>query len=269
MAGIKHISSTQNAEIRQLEHWNRKSRDRKKSGRFVLEGLRELRLALSGGYVPEKVYFCPDILPLDKLRAIPGLGEAPAVSLTPDVYRHIAYRGKTEGIIGLFPTGEHRLQDLEFRRDSPLILIAESPEKPGNIGALLRTADAAGLDAVIIADLRGDLYNPNVIRSSIGCLFTVPVATAGSQEVVDWLEERRIRIVAATLQGATRYDQVDFNQACAIVVGTEATGLTELWTHKADAAVAIPMRGAIDSMNVSVAAAILIFEACRQRNFPS
>jgi TrmH family RNA methyltransferase len=267
MSGIKHISSTQNPEIRQLEHWNRKSRDRKKSGRFVLEGLREMGLALSGGYHPEKVYFCPEILPLEKLRSLPGLMDAPAISLTPEVYRHLAYRGKTEGVIGLFHTRTHRLEDLQIKRKNPLILVAECPEKPGNIGALLRTADAAGLDAVIIADLRGDLYNPNVIRSSIGCLFTVPVATASSEEVIGWLKERQISMLAATLKGATRYDQVDFNQACAIVVGTEASGLTGVWSAAADAGVKIPMQGAIDSMNVSVAAAILIFEACRQRNF--
>lgn len=267
MAGNKHISSTQNPEIRQLEHWNRKSRDRKKSGRFVLEGLREMGLALNGGYHPEKVYFCPEILPLEKLRALPGLMDCPAVSLTPEVYRHLAYRGKTEGAIGLFRTREHRLEDLQIKRENPLILVAESPEKPGNIGALLRTADAAGLDAVIIADLRGDFYNPNVIRSSIGCLFTVPVASASSEEVIGWLQERQISILAATLKGAMRYDQVDFNQACAIAVGTEASGLTEIWSEAAAAGVKIPMQGAIDSMNVSVAAAILIFEACRQRNF--
>jgi TrmH family RNA methyltransferase len=267
MEEIKHISSTQNPEVRQLEHWNRKSRDRRKSGRFVLEGMRELQMALNAGYRIEKLYFCPDILPVETAMAIPGLGGCPLVSLSPEVYRHLAYRGKTEGVIGLMITREHPLEDLEFQREQPLILVAEAPEKPGNIGALLRTADAAGLDAVIIADLKGDLYNPNIIRSSVGCLFTVQVATASSLEVISYLREHRIQILGAALGGSVRYDLADYSQSTAIVVGTEATGLTPIWTGQAKALVEIPMQGAIDSMNVSVAASILIFEARRQRGF--
>lgn len=267
MAAIKHISSTQNPEIRQLEHWNRKSRDRIRDGRFVLEGLRELQLALKGGYRPEKLYFCPEIVSEQQLREVPGLGQYPLVSLSPEVYRHLAYRGKTEGVIGLVPTRSHDLASLVFRRESPLVLVAEAPEKPGNIGALLRTADAAGLDAVLIADLQGDLYNPNVIRSSVGCLFTVPVGVGSSQEVLAFLRHRGMQVLAASLGGAVRYDRADYTGPTALVVGTEAVGLTRLWQEEADARVEIPMAGAIDSMNVSVAAAILIFEAMRQRGF--
>ena len=267
MQEIKHISSTQNPEVRQLEHWNRKSRDRRRARRFVLEGMRELQMALKAGYRIDKLYFCPDILPADSARAIPGLGSCPLVSLSAEVYRHLAYRGKTEGVIGLMIAREHLLKDLEFAENEPLILVAEAPEKPGNIGALLRTADAAGLDAVIIADLKGDLYNPNIIRSSIGCLFTVQVATASSAEIITYLQERKIQILGAALGGSVRYDLADYRKSTAIVVGTEATGLTPLWTEQADALVEIPMQGAIDSMNVSVAASILIFEARRQRGF--
>ena len=267
MGGYKHISSIQNPEVRQLEHWSRKSRDRRKAGRFVLEGLRELQLALRGGYRPEKLYFCPDILPGDTLEGLPGLGGCPRVSLSPEVYRHLAYRGKTEGVIGLMHTKEHRLRDLEGLSEAPLILVAESPEKPGNIGALLRTADAAGLDAVIIADPRGDLYNPNVIRSSVGCLFTVPVATGSSREILEFLRERDMQVLGAALGDSKRYDLVDYTKPTAIVVGTESTGLTAFWMQHCDSRVAIPMLGAIDSMNVSVAASILIFEAKRQRGF--
>lgn len=267
MAVQKHISSTSNPEVRQLQHWNQKSRDRRKSGLFVLEGLRELRLALQGGYQPETLYFCPDILPEEELRPLVEASACPLVSLSTEVYRHLAYRGKTEGVIALMRAKEHRLDQLKFSRKDPLILIAEAPEKPGNLGALLRTADAAGLDAVIAADLKGDLYNPNVIRSSVGCLFTVPVAAAGSREILEFLQAKGIRILAASLEGALRYDQADYSGGTAIVVGTEATGLTPVWTQKADAAIAIPMAGAIDSMNVSVAAAVLIFEARRQRGF--
>lgn len=267
MPVTKHISSTQNPEVRQLQHWSQKARDRRKSGLFVLEGLRELGLALEGGYRAETLYFCPDILPKETLDGLPGTEGIPRVSLSPEVYSHLAYRGKTEGVIALMHARKHGLEDLVLKRDEPLILVAEAPEKPGNIGALLRTADAAGLDAVIIADASGDLYNPNVIRSSVGCLFTVPVAVASSEEAIAWLNRMGIAIYAASLEGAMRYDSPDYRGGTAIAVGTEATGLSPAWTRAAEAAIKIPMRGAIDSMNVSVAAAVLIFEACRQRGF--
>ncbi len=263
----KHISSTQNPEIRQLQHWNQKSRDRRKSGLFVLEGVRELRLALRGGYTPRALYFCPDILPESDLTSLEGASGYPLISLSAEVYRHLAYRGKTEGVIGLMESKNHSLEDLEFRRENPLILVAEAPEKPGNLGALLRTADAAALDAVLVADMKGDLYNPNIIRSSVGCLFTVPVGTGSTEDVIRFLGKRGVRIIAASLGGSVRYDRADYTGATAIAVGTEAEGLTAAWTEASEARVEIPMGGAIDSMNVSVAAAILIFEARRQRGF--
>ena len=267
MPASKYISSIQNPEVRQLEHWNRKSRDRRKSGLFVLEGLRELGLALRGGYTPEKIYFCEEILPESELEQSEALKGIERVRLSPDVYRHLAFRGKTEGVIALMKSRDHSLEQLKLQRKNPLILIAESPEKPGNIGALLRTADAAGLDAVIIADIKGDLYNPNVIRSSVGCLFTVPVAVASTAEVIEWLQTREVQLIVTSLEGALRYDLADYGAATAIAVGTEATGLTQPWLAAADAAVKIPMSGHIDSMNVSVAAAVTVFEACRQRGF--
>ncbi|MDG1573231.1 RNA methyltransferase [Robiginitalea sp. M366] len=267
MPSEKHISSSHNPEIRQLQHWTQKSRDRRKAGRFVLEGLRELGLALEGGYTAERVYYCPEILEAGALERLPQLHGVPRTTLSPEVYRQVAYRGKTEGVLAVMHAREHSLDALEFKRKSPLILIAEAPEKPGNVGALLRTADAAGLDAVIIADPRSDLYNPNVIRSSVGCLFTVPVAVASTAETLAYLEQEGIHLMAACLGGATRYDQADYRPPTAIAVGTEATGLTEAWRQQAKAKVEIPMAGAIDSMNVSVSAAILVFEALRQRGF--
>ncbi len=267
MSGIKHISSIQNAEVRQLEHWNRKSRDRRKSGKFVLEGMRELSLALQAGYQSDKLYFCPEIIEQEVIREMPGLQGCPLVSLSAEVYSHLAYRGKTEGVIALMQVKPHRLEDLKLPNNAPFVLVAEAPEKPGNIGAILRTADAAGLDAVIIADPRGDLYNPNIIRSSVGCLFTVQVATASSTETLHFLKSKNIQILGAALGGSRRYDRVDFGLPTAIVVGTEATGLSPVWMKEADLLVEIPMRGAIDSMNVSVAASILIFEGLRQRGF--
>jgi TrmH family RNA methyltransferase len=145
--------------------------------------------------------------------------------------------------------------------------VAEAPEKPGNIGALLRTADAANLDAVIIANPKSDMYNPNIVRSSVGCLFTNPIATGSTSEIIAYLQQKNIAIFCATLQDSASYHTQNFNQPTAIVVGTEATGLSNEWRDAATKNIIIPMQGEIDSMNVSVAAAVLIFEAKRQRGF--
>ena len=146
-------------------------------------------------------------------------------------------------------------------------MVAEAPEKPGNIGALLRTADAADLDAVIIADPKGDLYNPNIIRSSVGCVFTNNIAIGSTNEVISYLKKGDISIFCAALSASENYTNIDFTEATAIVVGTESEGLTSEWLDNSDQNIVIPMQGEIDSMNVSVSAAILIFEALRQRNF--
>lgn len=246
---------------------SQKARDRKKTGLFVLEGIREFQLSLQGGYRIHTLYFCPDITSPETLAQKFNLSAVQIVSLSAEVYRQLAYRENTEGVIALMYAKTHSLDQFKFSNPNPLILVAEAPEKPGNIGALLRTADAAGLDGVIIADPLGDLYNPNVIRSSIGCVFTVPVALASSFEAINWLHEHQIKVLAASLEGAVQYDVPDYTRATAIAVGTEATGLTTQWVSASSAAIKIPMNGVIDSMNVSVAAAILIFEACRQRGF--
>ena len=156
---------------------------------------------------------------------------------------------------------------MEFKSKTPLILVAEAPEKPGNIGALLRTADAANVDAIIISNPLTDLYNPNSIRSSVGGVFTVPIATGTTEEIINYLKQHNISIYAAILQESVMYDSIDFKKATAIVVGAESTGLSKEWRDASTAKIRIPMQGKIDSMNVSVAAGILIFEAKRQRKF--
>lgn len=242
-----------------------KSRERKKQGLFVLEGLREFHLALKGGYTISKLLYCPEILPsipkgiMDKADQV--------IQLEPVVYKKLSYRSSTEGLIGLVRTKPHRLRDLDLGSGRPLLLVAEAPEKPGNIGALLRTADAAGLDAVIIANPKTDLYNPNIIRSSVGCLFSNQVATGNTNEVIDFLKEKEIGIYCAALQASRPYHQIDYTGPSAIVVGTEADGLSQTWLEASDQNTIIPMAGIIDSLNVSVAAGILIFEAKRQRGF--
>lgn len=265
----KHISSLQNPLVRQILQLKEKKRGRDKSGLFILEGQRELQLAIKGGYQIIKVFYCSEIISLEELSALIPFDSADieAIELSRDVYRRVAYREKTEGMLALTKSKSHQLQDLQFHRENPLILIAESPEKPGNLGALLRTADAANLDAVILADPKSDLYNPNIIRSSVGCLFTVNIAVGSSHEVLQFLKEKGIALYAAALSASSLYSDLDYTGPAAIAVGTEATGLTEQWMQESDANIIIPMKGQIDSMNLSVSAAILIFEALRQRNF--
>ena len=268
MKPVKHISSTQNPEIKELITIKEKKKGRSSSGLFVLEGIREFTIAREAGYEFEKFFCCPDIISEEMVdKCTNYFPNVPLISVSKSVYERIAYRGKTEGWIALGYSKEHRLTDLPPLSEKPLILVAESPEKPGNVGALLRTADAAQLSAVLIADPISDLYNPNTVRSSVGCLFSVPVATASSSEIIAFLRDRDIAIYSATLQDSGAYVDQDYTGASALVVGAESTGLTKIWRDEADAKIKIPMAGKIDSMNVSVSAAILIFEAKRQRKF--
>ncbi len=259
----KQISSAQNAAIKKLLLLQEKARARKKHGLFVIEGLRELILAQKSGYELTEIYSCPEVCQLENPSVFQ---EIPITEITAEVYGKIAYRGSTEGIIGIARTKDLSLEKLRLETKKPLILVAEAPEKPGNIGALLRTADAAKLDAVIIADPKTDLYSPNVVRSSVGGLFTNQLAMGTSEEIIDFLNKKGIAIYAAILQESINYLQADFTAASAIVLGTEATGLSEIWRKSANQKIRISMRGQIDSLNVSVAAGILIFEAKRQRD---
>lgn len=264
---LKTISSTQNSLVKQLLQLKDKSRTRKKSGEFVLEGVRELQLALKGGYSVQSIWFDPDIMALDQLIEFTGLENSEYyIQITKEVYQKLAYRQTTEGVIAVVQSKSHDLDQLVLG-ENPLILVAEAPEKPGNIGALLRTADAANLDAVIIANPKTDLYNPNIIRSSVGCLFTNKIATASTEAIIEFLQSKNISIHAAALSASVNYNEVDYTRSSAIVVGTESTGLSKSWLQHSNENIIIPMQGEIDSMNVSVSAAIIIFEAKRQRGF--
>jgi TrmH family RNA methyltransferase len=251
-----------------------KAKARKQSGTFLIEGLREIELAIQGGYELETILFLPELISekqITKFRnnhtSVSELAkQIHTIEINKEVYQKLAYRDTTEGILAVAKTKSMQLSDLKLT-DNPLILIAEAPEKPGNIGALLRTADAANLDAVIIANPKSDLYNPNIVRSSVGGLFTNQIATGSTAEIITFLKSKKINFYCATLQNATPYHKQDYTTPTALVVGTEATGLTQEWRDHATQNIIIPMQGAIDSMNVSVAAAVLIFEAKRQRNF--
>ncbi len=233
----------------------------------MVEGQREIELAIKGGYVIDTFLYCPDILPEAPDAFISETPEAPLIQLTKSVYEKVAYRESTEGILCVAKAKNQTLEDLQFKNEHPLVLVAEAPEKPGNIGALLRTADAAAVDAVLIANPKTDIYNPNIVRSSVGCVFTNTIGMGTTAEIIQFLKEKDIRIFCAALTASKNYVDCDFSSGSAIIVGTEATGLTEDWLQNSDQNIIIPMQGEIDSMNVSVSAAILIFEAKRQRGF--
>jgi len=194
----------------------------------------------------------------------PSHEEASVIEIPEQLYRKVAYRESTEGIIAEVEYKSLKLGDLQLP-ENPLVMALESVEKPGNLGAVLRSADAAGVDAVIFCDPLTDLYNPNLIRASIGAVFTVPTVAASSEETIAFLKARGIQILTAQLQDSSLYYDIDMRRGTALVMGTEATGLTDVWRKAASAHIRIPMLGRLDSLNVSVSAAILLFEAVRQR----
>ncbi len=272
------ISSTQNPKIKHIALLQQKSSERRKSGLFVVEGQRELGHCLAAGYEIESIY----VLESQYERLCSGNATQAVVdadgnvslgdiynkvkvnTVSPQVYEKIAYRGSTEGILAVMKTKQHTLADLKLA-ENPLVIVLEGVEKPGNLGAILRTADAAGVDAVLVCDPLTDLYNPNLIRSAIGAIFTIPVATCTSEECITYLKERHIKMLTAQLQDSRLYYDQDMTAATAIVMGTESTGLTDIWRKAADAHIRIPMLGKLDSLNVSVSTAVLVYEAVRQR----
>lgn len=254
------ISSGQNPKVRLLLELQQKSQERRRHVLFVVEGRREVERCVACGYELDTVFVCPEIYGSEWERV---QGER-VVLLTPILYNKVAYRGGTEGVIAEVRMKEHRLGKLQLKDDA-FVVVLERVEKPGNLGAILRSADAAGVDAVIVCDPLTDLYNPNLIRSSTGAFFSVPCVTCSSVECISFLKQHGFQILTAQLQDSSLYYDVDMRRATAIVMGTEATGLTSLWRDAADRHIRIPMLGITDSLNVSVSAAILMYEAVRQR----
>lgn len=260
------ITSAQNPKIKDLLALQEKSKERRKKGLFVVEGRRELLHCIEAGYEPYSIFFCPEIISSKDLDEIAETsGDCSFFEIPQHLYDKVAYRGGTEGIIAELKCKEMSLDALKLK-ENPLVVVLEAVEKPGNLGAVLRSADASRADAVIVCDPLTDMYNPNLIRSSIGAIFTVPVATASSEDTIKWLKDNHIKIFTAQLQDSEWYYDTDMKGGTAIVMGTEATGLTDAWRKAADAHIKIPMLGKLDSLNVSVSAAILMFEAVRQRN---
>ena len=291
---FESVTSAQNGKVKTLLALQEKARLRKEMGLFVVEGRRELEHCVRAGFEIDTLFYCPEIVGLavghsSAIRqtaltrnADPTRVKAPecplpdpdldvlyaarqVIEVPREVYEKIAYRGGTEGMVAEVKVKERTLGGLELP-ENPLVVVLEGVEKPGNLGAVLRSADAAGADAVLICDPLTDLYNPNLIRASIGAVFTVPVACCTSEEAIKWLKDNNINIFTAQLQDSSWYYDTDMRGGTAIVIGTEATGLTAVWREAADAHIRIPMLGELDSLNASVSAAILLFEAVRQRN---
>ncbi len=286
---IETITSAQNRKVKELLTLVEKSKARSAAGLFVVEGQRELGHCLDAGFIPETLFICGEVMAVqnnavngaktghlaeniegkDGLDALIAKAEAlnprlGVVQIPAFLYEKVAYRGSTEGIIAEVHSVPRSLENLRLG-ERPLVMVLESVEKPGNLGAVLRSADAAGADAVIVCDPLTDIWNPNLIRSSVGAVFSVPVAVCTSADAIAFLKKRGIRILTAQLQDSEWYYDTDMTGATALVMGTESTGLTQAWRDSADAHIKIPMLGRLDSLNVSVSAAVLLYEAVRQR----
>lgn len=226
---------------------------------MLVEGCDELTLALSSGLKPQSLLTAPELDPISM-----DISPADITTVTRAVFEKISYRDNPDGWLGIFPIPKTALEDLKMS-EIPLVIVAESVEKPGNLGAILRTADAAHVDAVIVCDPRVDLWNPNVIRASRGAVFAVPTVEVDSSAALAWLRSKGMRVLAATPSAEALYTSVDLNQPIAIAVGTEDEGLTDFWMKNADLKVKIPMMGKVNSLNVSIATALITYEVVRQR----
>lgn len=260
------ITSLNNPMVKNFLQLQEKPRARKEQNLIVIEGAREIALASSAGFILTSLFICPSILTDEEKNNIRQLKANEIIEVSQVVFNKIAYRENSGGMIALAKPKHLTLDKLKLT-PTPLILVLETIEKPGNLGALLRTADAANLDAVIVCDPQTDIYNPNSIRSSIGCIFTVQVVTATSRETIAWIKNSNIETYATALTATDLYHVQDFKRPTAIIMGSEANGLSDLWLSQSDHLIKIPMAGKIDSMNVAASAAIVIFEAKRQRNF--
>lgn len=263
---MEKITSIQNPKIKNIVKLS-KARERKLQNLFIIEGARELSLAISANYQIKSVYICNDLFTkTDYPHVLDNINKNNIIEVSISVFEKIAYREGSDGIIALVEPKSHTLSNI-ITKSNPFIIVLESIEKPGNLGAILRTADAAQVDAIIVCDPLTDVYNPNVIRSSVGCLFTVQIATCSSEDALKWLRQKEIKTFAAELNTDYWYQDADYRKSSAIIMGTEADGLTSFWLKNADRRIKIPMRGKIDSLNVSTSTAIITFEAMRQRGF--
>lgn len=260
----EHLTSVNNPRIRNIIALQ-KPRERREQGVFVIEGIKEIEKALLARYELTSLFYCPGLADEYVVRSF-SRNVSEVFTISNELFEKMTYRGNSGGVIATARIKEHNISDLRMK-ENPLFVVLEAVEKPGNLGAILRTADAAGVDAVIVCDPQTDIYNPNVVRSSVGCLFTVPVFTGSTQEIISLFRSNGIRIYCTALSASVPYHMIDFRQPSAIVMGTESTGLTRGWLDHSDQNIIIPMSGKADSLNVSTTAAIVTFEAKRQRGF--
>ena len=261
---INHITSAQNPRIKNLLVLQQKSRERRKQNLLVVEGLRETGIAVANGFSVAELFVCHEIADEESYARIAGNAEITTISQA--VYEKLAYREGSDGCIALLEPRWMKISEVRLR-SKPLVIVLEAVEKPGNLGAILRTADAVNADAVIVCDPLTDIFNPNIIRSSVGCVFSRQVVACSTDEAQLWLKEKGFTSYAAELEASSPYHTFDFRGAVAFVMGTEADGLTRKWIDFCDERIIIPMLGSIDSLNVSVSTAVLVYEAMRQRNF--
>mgnify|MGYP005861898977 CR=1 FL=1 len=262
-----YIHSRQNDQIKNLVRLReRKHRDRQE--RFLVEGLREIGHALEAGYTIDELYYCPEFFPSDGhtsfINGVRQKGILRLIRLSENAYTKASLREGPDGLLATAHQQSNALSDLKLP-ENPLLLILEGIEKPGNLGAILRSADGAGVDAVILVDCVLDLYNPNAIRSSQGLIFALPIASASRQALSDWLEQKAIQLIATTPDTENLHWNVDYRPATALLLGSESDGLTNYWLEKAAKKIRIPMQGRADSLNVAAATAICLYEAARQR----
>jgi TrmH family RNA methyltransferase len=257
------ITSLQNGKVKEaIKLRDRRGRD--ESNLFLIEGYRELKRAVDAGVKIETLFYCPEFFLGENEMALVEAAGGEAFPCSESVFAKLSYRDRPDGILAVAPQIHKTLSDLTLSA-SPFFLIAESIEKPGNLGTILRSSDAAGVDGVIVCDRTTDIHNPNVVRSSVGTLFTQPVVEASSEETFAFLKRHGIAITAATPHAKCEFTEADFKVPLAIAMGTEQYGLSEMWMKEADIAVRIPMFGVADSLNVASATTLLLYEVVRQR----
>lgn len=260
------ISSVANERVKNIVHLrDRKGRD--EQNLFIIEGYRELLRALDASWSLQELWVCPELFLGNNEPALIQRAKqsgAQIIEATPQVFHKMAYRDRPEGLLGIAPVKRLTLDSLQLSAN-PFYVVAEAIEKPGNLGTILRSSDAVGVDGLIVCDRCTDIYNPNVVRASVGTLFTVPVVEASGEETLSWLKQNGIKILAATPSAKYAFTEVDLRRPIAIAVGTEQLGLSARWMEQADLQVRIPMHGVADSLNVAMATTLLLYEALRQR----
>ncbi|MCO5229812.1 MAG: RNA methyltransferase [Chitinophagales bacterium] len=259
------ISSLQNKRLKELRLLMEKSKERRETGMFVIDGWKEILMAKDAGYYIRQLFIRDGSTYKKEIDEIWPEDRPDSVLVFRDIFDKLSYRGVTSGAIAIAESKEHNIQSIQLR-PNPIILVIDAVEKPGNLGAIIRTADATNIDAVICCDTATDIYNANIIRSSVGCIFSVPIAVASRENAIQWLKDNNIQIFTTSLKASLPYTQLNYNQATAFVLGTEASGVNPIWEESSNQNIILPMLGKNDSLNVSNTAAVLLYEALRQRS---